>query len=228
MAEPTFNAKLLAAMQEMSNPKKDTNAYKYKYAQLDQVLDIVRPALQAHGMDIRWQQTQVSTAYLDPKDGEIKERTIFVQNLYVFDANEERLMDSRPIDFTAPIQDRGKEETYLRRYALQSVFALAAEDDDGAEINAKQKAKKSAQSAKNGARTENEPKSEQVPEEDAESIDRQIVQGIEALHKLTGMNKDAIEATMKSAKLDTPRTRLEWLRKTYKENLELQAKEQEQ
>lgn len=223
MAELTFNAKLLAAMQGMSNPKKDTNAYNYKYAQLDQVLDIVRSELQPRGMDIRWQQRKETISYIDGR-----ERTIYVQELYIFDANEERLMDSRPIDFTAPIQDRGKEETYLRRYALQSVFALAAEDDDGAEINAKQKAKKSQQSAKNGARAENEPKSEQVPEEDAESIDRQIVQGIEALHKLTGMNKDAIEATMKSAKLDTPRTRLDWLRKTYKDNLELQAKEQEQ
>ena len=226
MAEPTFNAKLLAAMQEMSNPKKDTNAYKYKYAQLDQVLDIVRSELQPRGMDIRWQQRKDTFTFIN-HNGESQDRTIYVQELYVFDANEERLMDSRPIDFTAPIQDRGKEETYLRRYALQSVFALAAEDDDGAEINAKQKAKKSQQSAKNGARAENEPKSEPTPEEDAESIDRQIVQGIEALHKLTGMTQDAIEATMKSAKLDTPRTRLEWLRKTYKENLELQAKEQE-
>ena len=223
MAEPTFNTKLLAAMQEMSNPKKDTNAYNYKYAQLDQVLGIVRPALQAHGMDIRWQQRKETISYIDGR-----ERTIYVQELFVFDANEERLLDTRPLDFTVPIQDRGSEETYLRRYALQSVFALAAEDDDGAEINAKQKAKKSQQSAKNGARAENEPKSEPTPEEDAESIDRQIVQGIEALHKLTGMNKDAIESTMKSAKLDTPRTRLDWLRKTYKDNLELQAKEQEQ
>ena len=210
MAEPTFNAKLLAAMQEMSNPKKDTNAYKYKYAQLDQVLDIVRPALQAHGMDIRWQQTQVSTAYLDPKDGEIKERTIFVQNLYVFDANEERLMDSRPVDFTAPIQDRGKEETYLRRYALQSVFALAAEDDDGAEINAKQKAKKSQQTPKN------EPSKPQK-DNNNKDIEKRIENGIKALSQISALSEEDIYKILR--KIETPQGRLDWLEQTYRENI---------
>ena len=210
MAEQTFNAKLLAAMQEMSNPKKDTNAYKYKYAQLDQVLGIVRPALQAHGMDIRWQQTQVSTAYLDPKDGEIKELAIYVQNLYVFDANEERLMDSRPIDFTAPIQDRGKEETYLRRYALQSVFALAAEDDDGAEINAKQKAKKSQQSAKKA------PSKPQKNNNDKD-IEKRIENGIKALSQISALSEEDIYKIIR--KIETPQGLLDWLEQTYRENI---------
>ena len=205
MTEQTFNAKLLAAMQEMSNPKKDTNAYNYKYAQLDQVLDIVRPALQAHGMDIRWQQRKETISYIDGR-----ERTIYVQELYVFDANEERLLDTRPLDFTASIQDRGKEETYLRRYALQSVFALAAEDDDGAEINAKQKAKKSAQAQKKA------PSKPQKNNNDKD-IEKRIENGIKALSQISALSEEDIYKILR--KIETPQGRLDWLEQTYRENI---------
>lgn len=210
MAEQTFNAKLLAAMQEMSNPKKDTNAYKYKYAQLDQVLGIVRPALQAHGMDIRWQQRKEIFTFIN-HNGESQDRTIYVQELYVFDANEERLMDTRPIDVTASIQDRGSEETYLRRYALQSVFALAAEDDDGAEIDAKQKAKKSQQSAK---KAPNKPQKKN----NEEDIEKRIENGIKALSQISALAEEDIYKILR--KIETPQGRLDWLEKTYRENNE--------
>ena len=201
----TFNGKLLAAMQDMSNPKKDTNAYKYKYAQLDQVLNIVRPALQAQGMEISWRQREATYKFIE--DGTTKERTCWFQELWVFDENEERLMDTRFIDAHQGIQERGSEETYLRRYALQSVFALAAEDDDGASA---QEAKKARQKPKKAAQ---KPK-EQPAEED---IDKRIENGVKAVVKVSGLDEENIYKILR--RIATPRERLEWLEKTYKENV---------
>ena len=117
MAETTFNAKLMAAMQLMGNPVRDTKGHNYKYAQLDQVMEVIKPALYANGLAVR-QGTKLDGGFL-------------ILETFVFDENEERAMDVRTIERNHDPQKQGSYETYMRRYALLTVFGLAPEDDDG-------------------------------------------------------------------------------------------------
>lgn len=117
MADKNFNARLMSALRMMENPVKDTKGHNYKYAQLDQVMDVVKPALFGNGLAVR-QGTKV-------EDGSL------VLETTVFDESEERVMDVRFIEHMADPQRQGSYETYMRRYALLTVFGLAPEDDDG-------------------------------------------------------------------------------------------------
>ena len=104
---------------ECENPVKDTEAYKYKYAQLAQVAKIITQACKEVGL--RWRQGVKRYAKDD-----------FTLCTWVFDKNEEKLLDERPfVEYPKP-QDQGSGETYTRRYALLCAFGLAPEDDDGA------------------------------------------------------------------------------------------------
>lgn len=116
--EETLQARLIAAMAEMVNPVKDTAAYKYKYEQLDQVLGIIRPALLNHGLGL--------TQYQEFQDGE----SVLVTA--VFDDTIKAELDRRPLPRCNNAQEAGSWETYMRRYALRTVFGLCGEDDDGA------------------------------------------------------------------------------------------------
>lgn len=127
--ERSFNKRLMDAMAEMENPTKGKTAkvptknggsYQYNYESLDQVLEIVDPALANNGLRQRQRQ------------GWHEGCNSFVLETIVFDDTEERIMDTRPIKPQADAQKDGSYETYMRRYALKTVFGLAGEDDDGA------------------------------------------------------------------------------------------------
>lgn len=125
----TFNQKLIAAMKEMENPKKEKTAtvptksgkeYSYNYETLDQVLGVVRPALINHGLmlmqGIKWSESI----------------SAFVLETGVMDDTEERVLDVRPFHRCDDAQAEGSWETYMRRYAIRTAFGLTGEDDDGA------------------------------------------------------------------------------------------------
>lgn len=128
MSEQSFNAKLMSALRMMENPVKDTRGHNYKYAQLDQVMDVVKPALFKNGLAVR-QGTKLNGGFL------ILETT-------VFDEAEARVMDERTIEHMVDPQKQGSYETYMRRYALLTVFGLAPEDDDGQAARQPQKPSK--------------------------------------------------------------------------------------
>ena len=121
--EKTLNEKWLLALQNMQDPIKNTSAYKYKYSNLPQITGIIRPALQAQGLDF----AQRSMNY---NDGE---KQNYVLETKIFDDKSEVVLDRRPLCFTSDAQKSGSYETYMRRYALLTVFGLAPkdEDDDG-------------------------------------------------------------------------------------------------
>lgn len=127
--EESLSSRLIAAMADMQNPTKSKtasiptkngNSYKYKYETLDQVLGVVRPALAEHGLALTQQQTWSENT------------SSYVLRTVVFDSDEERLMDERPLHDYPDAQAAGSWETYMRRYALRTAFGLAGEDDDGA------------------------------------------------------------------------------------------------
>lgn len=109
----------VAAQKEISNPKKDTKAYNYKYAQLDQIINQVRPILAKHGLAVMQENT-------NDESGRYGVTTILLHE------SGESMQSS--FFGTAVKQDPqsiGSLLTYFRRYGLMSLLGLAGEDDDG-------------------------------------------------------------------------------------------------
>lgn len=132
----TINERFLLALQNMKDPIKDTSAYKYSYSKLPQITGIIRPALQEQGLD--FSQRSLSIGEGDALNYYLETR--------IFDDKSELILDRRPLCFTPDAQKSGSYETYMRRYALLTVFGLAPkdEDDDGyatTSASNKQKAK---------------------------------------------------------------------------------------
>lgn len=163
MAE-TIRARLMAAMAEMYNPKKSETAtvptkgggnYSYRYETLEQLLEIVRPALMAHGLGLTQGVRRI--------DGTWSLVTS------VFDGEDSLALDERPMRDFPGAQDAGSWETYMRRYALRSAFGLCGEDDDWAAAQRASKPKpKAAQIApKPRQKPETEPEHDQAPAQDA-------------------------------------------------------------
>lgn len=113
---------LRLAQEEITNPKKDTKGHNYQYAQLDQVLAIIKPILSRHGLGI-----------MQTPSGKIEEGCLTLKTV-IFHESGQHLVEQ----FQIPIpqgrnitQDFGSCLSYARRYSILSLFSLAQEDDDG-------------------------------------------------------------------------------------------------
>ena len=109
----------------VTDPKKDTSGYGYKYATLDQVLAIARPALTDNGLSVSQHLTSSLegqilsvTTRLQHASGEFMESTISL-----------RFEDAKGM---SRAQSVGSASTYMRRYAMQAVLGITAEEDDDA------------------------------------------------------------------------------------------------
>lgn len=119
MSKENLYKAFVAAQKEISNPKKDTKAYNYKYAQLDQIINQVRPILAKHGLAVMQENT-------NDESGRYGVTTILLHE------SGESMQSS--FFGTAVKQDPqsiGSLLTYFRRYGLMSLLGLAGEDDDG-------------------------------------------------------------------------------------------------
>lgn len=109
-------AKALAEMPDITKGRTaDTGSYKYKYADLSDVLDAVKTTLAKHGLAVsQWPSDEgVHTAVMHDKGG-----VILFPPLKVGDGK-------------GTPQQQGSAITYARRYALMSICGIATEDDDG-------------------------------------------------------------------------------------------------
>jgi hypothetical protein len=116
----TLRQKLLDVQTEIGAIKKDsTNPYfNSKYFDINSLLAQVKPILNAHGL-ILAQPLGISN------DGKP------VLNTILMDAeSKEELHYFCPLPEIVDAQKAGSAITYFRRYALQSMLALEAEDDD--------------------------------------------------------------------------------------------------
>jgi hypothetical protein len=137
---------LLQAQTHLANPKKDTTGYGYKYAQLDQIIEIVKPVLAEYGLGI------IQSPHGPIVDGCLTLKTI------IFHESGQHLIEQFAIPLkegTNVTQDYGSALTYARRYHLLSLFNLAAEDDDGA--GSKQKAPAAPRKNKPAANAQKNP-----------------------------------------------------------------------
>jgi len=127
---PKISKALMKAQGNFPSIEKKTTAYNYKYATLDQILDLVRGPLSDEGILI----VQPST---------VDHEGISVQKtqLYHCESGESVTSELRLMDQGGP-QDRGSEITYMRRYSLLNVCGIfpVDEDTDGKEAQDRSKA----------------------------------------------------------------------------------------
>lgn len=138
-ASPSAEGLYLAlanAQGELANPEKtktaDTGKYKYKYADIADVLNISRPILARHGLAV----AQLTW---------IREGTIVLETRLMA-ASGGSISSEYPVCPVTPDQQKiGSALTYARRYALCAMLGIAAEEDvDGVGTADIKPAKKSA------------------------------------------------------------------------------------
>jgi len=112
----TIYKKLLECQKEFTAiPKgKENPFYKSKYADINDYLDVIKPILTKHGLVLIQpiNGTNLKTVLVDTETGE-------------------KIETEATLPVNPDPQKTGAIITYYRRYAIQSLFALQAEDDDG-------------------------------------------------------------------------------------------------
>ena len=116
-------AALVAAQADLRNPAKDrtanTGTYSYKYADLASILDLVRPVLAKHGLAIT-------------QDVRMEDCRLLIHSRLIHSSGE--CLDFGPLAGSVGTswQQTGGGITYARRYALQAILGIAADEDDDA------------------------------------------------------------------------------------------------
>lgn len=115
----TLRERLLLVQKEIGAIKKDSeNPYfKSKYFDINSLLEQVKPVLNEHSL--------IVTQALTSLDGKLALKTS------ILDADGiDGIIETCPLPEITDPQKAGSAITYFRRYALQSLLALEAEDDD--------------------------------------------------------------------------------------------------
>ena len=115
----TLHKKLFEIQKIIQNPRKNTEGYGYQYANLEQVLNIIKPLLFEN--DILLQQTPCSDNDRVGVQTTLKDLTTGEEIINVFHVEL----------IKKDIQAVGSYLTYLRRYTLLAIFGMAPVDDDG-------------------------------------------------------------------------------------------------
>jgi len=112
----SINEKLFKLQNEIGAISKDSKNpfYKSKYFDINSLIDALKPHLQKHGLLL-----------IQPiEGGTVNSRIIDIETGDHYESSMELPNISDP-------QKMGSAVTYYRRYTLQSLLALQAEDDDG-------------------------------------------------------------------------------------------------
>lgn len=129
MAETkTLYTRLLEAQKEIGAIKKDSDNpyFKSKYVDINGILAVVKPVFNEQGL--------VLTQALHTIEGRVGLLTAIVDAV-----SGEKLESFCYLPEMSKPQETGSAITYYRRYALQSLLALEAEDDDGNTANGNDK-----------------------------------------------------------------------------------------
>jgi hypothetical protein len=109
--------KIEALRKELPAMRKSREGYNYKYFDINQMIEVLRPLLEKHKLTILQPLTNI--------EGRPALTTIIADD----EENELKTTVTLP-DLPDP-QKMGSAVTYMRRYALQSLLFMEAEDDDG-------------------------------------------------------------------------------------------------
>ncbi len=119
MEKSSIYKKLLECQKEIGAIKKDASNpfFKSKYFDINGLLAVVKPVLNKHGLIIvQGLNSMAGLLSLDTR---------------IYNEDGEFINFECPITTISDPQKQGSAITYFRRYALQSLLALEAQDDDG-------------------------------------------------------------------------------------------------
>lgn len=122
MSESTVNIfpALIKARADIQAVQRDKDGFGYKYATLDNVLNMLKDVLPTYDLGfVQFPET------IDGKDG-VTTVVIHKSGEYISARYE---MDATPVKGTNLTQQKGASITYTRRYSLCSVFGIATEED---------------------------------------------------------------------------------------------------
>lgn len=116
---------LVKAQKNMEAASKDSKNpfFKSKYADLNSIIDAAIPALNAEGIAV----LQAPSVHVYPDNNVSVIQTILLHESGEFIAGESEIVAAKAND----PQSAGSATTYARRYGLQAMVTLKAEDDDG-------------------------------------------------------------------------------------------------
>lgn len=121
---------MVEAAPEISSISKSKQAYGYKYATLDSLIDMLRGVLPKHGLWFIQMPTRIDDKPV------LTTKVFHVSGQWLEDSIE--MTDTELSGKTNDTQKLGASITYFRRYALSSIFGVAADEDvDGNLNNAK-------------------------------------------------------------------------------------------
>lgn len=111
---------LVAFQEEVGNPKKtaDNPFYKSKYADLDGIINTIRPTLAAHGLCV------IQSPEGEGNTAKVTTRIIHSSGQWIEGTLSLTAVKGDP-------QGMGSAITYARRYSLAGICGLAQDDDDG-------------------------------------------------------------------------------------------------
>lgn len=118
---------LLAAQKNMGTALKDSKNpfFKSKYADLNSIIDAAIPALNAAGIAVLQSPDIVQDAFTGKQVSVIQ--TVLLHESGEYIAGSSEIVAAKSND----PQAAGSATTYARRYGLQAMITLKAEDDDG-------------------------------------------------------------------------------------------------
>ncbi|WP_288773812.1 ERF family protein [uncultured Psychrobacter sp.] len=123
LAKIAFNKDFTSMQSEITTVTKSKQGHKYKYATLEDIVDIVRPTLEKNGFAVSFGVNTTSniivTCTLMHKEGHSIETTIQLP------ADETGSKNS--------VQAIGSSISYAKRYTLSSLLNIATRDDDDAQ-----------------------------------------------------------------------------------------------
>jgi hypothetical protein len=123
----------IRAQGELTDPVKDTQGYGYKYATLDQILQIVRPIFAKHGLAVMQHLTGGDNGHISVRTMILHETGQTMESTMSMPISNKKGMSAE--------QNIGAAVSYARRYALQSCLGLMAEEDTDAADAEPKKAK---------------------------------------------------------------------------------------
>tara|TARA_R110000772_G_scaffold140171_4_gene249342 strand:+ start:429 stop:1091 length:663 start_codon:yes stop_codon:yes gene_type:complete len=192
-----FAKAFIAAQTEMLNASKDSKNpfFKSKYADLTSVRGACVPALNKNGIGVLQLVVQV-------------ENKQYIKTILLHESGEEMSCLTEIMNVQNTPQAHGSGITYARRYGLQSIACIAAEDDDG---NAASQGKTDGQKlAKSAAAAQNEIFKEQA-DKDFKTI-KEAFEGAGSPSEIDALCETHKAKIAKFAKYD--RVRYVLLRKT--------------
>jgi hypothetical protein len=116
---------LIKAQSEFPKIVKTKNAYNYKYAPLDEIIDQVGPILHKHGL-----------AVINPIDerGDGKQS---VGTMLLHDQGGYIFCSGLTVSEVIKMQEQGGQVTYGRRYGYCGILGITSQDDDDAAVSSK-------------------------------------------------------------------------------------------